>query len=175
MSTQCEVTAKKAAGSPMAFFERYLSLWVFLCIAVGIGLGQLFPGFFQFIGRLEVAQINLPVAVMIWLMIIPMLLKIDLKALKGVTQHWRGRDPVRQLCGQSLFHGVAGLAGHPRPVCRLAASGADRQLHRRTDPTGRRALHRDGVRISPGRVEDWRGNPLGEPLSVSGVSPFVPV
>ena len=90
MSAQCEVTAKQATGSPMGNFERYLSVWVFLCIAVGIGLGQMFPGFFQFVGRLEVAQINLPVAVMIWLMIIPMLLKIDLRALKGVTKYWRG-------------------------------------------------------------------------------------
>ncbi len=90
MSTQCEATAKKASGSPMGVFERYLTVWVFLCIAVGIGLGQLFPGFFHFVGRLEVAQINLPVALMIWLMIIPMLLKIDLRALSGVRQHWRG-------------------------------------------------------------------------------------
>ncbi|HYQ73433.1 MAG TPA: ACR3 family arsenite efflux transporter [Gammaproteobacteria bacterium] len=90
MSKQCEVTAKKAAGSPMGLFERYLSVWVSLCIAVGIGLGQAFPGFFQLVGRLEVARINLPVAVMIWLMITPMLLKIDLNALKGVTQYWRG-------------------------------------------------------------------------------------
>jgi len=63
---------------------------VFLCIFAGIGLGHVFPGLFQAVGRLEVAQINLPVAVLIWLMIIPMLLKIDLKALKGVHQHWRG-------------------------------------------------------------------------------------
>ena len=90
MSTQCEVTAKQASGSPMGFFERYLTVWVFLCIAAGIGLGQLFPGFFQFVGRLEIAQINLPVAVLIWLMIIPMLLKIDLRALTGVRKHWRG-------------------------------------------------------------------------------------
>jgi len=90
MSAQCEITARKATGNPMGFFERYLSVWVFLCIAVGIGLGQAFPGFFHFVGGLEVARINLPVAVMIWLMIIPMLLKIDLRALKGVTQYWRG-------------------------------------------------------------------------------------
>ena len=90
MSVQCEVTAKQTAGSPMGFFERYLSVWVFLCIAAGIGLGQWVPGVFQFVGRLEVARINLPVAVMIWLMIIPMLLRIDLRALKGVTRHWRG-------------------------------------------------------------------------------------
>ena len=90
MSSQCEVTAAKAGSSPMGVFERYLTVWVFLCIAAGIGLGQVFPGFFQFAGRLEIAQINLPVAVMIWLMIIPMLLKIDLRALSGVREHWRG-------------------------------------------------------------------------------------
>ena len=52
MSAQCEITAKQAAGSPMGVFERYLTLWVFLCIAAGIGLGQVFPGFFQFVGPL---------------------------------------------------------------------------------------------------------------------------
>jgi ACR3 family arsenite transporter len=74
----------------MGLFERYLTVWVFLCILCGIVLGQWAPGAFQVLGRLEVAQINLPVAVLIWLMIIPMLLKIDLHALRGVAQHWRG-------------------------------------------------------------------------------------
>ena len=74
----------------MGIFERYLSLWVALCIAVGIALGHFFPGVFQVIGQVEVAQINLPVAILVWLMIIPMLLKIDLKALQDVSQHWRG-------------------------------------------------------------------------------------
>ena len=74
----------------MNLFERYLTLWVGICIVVGIGLGQLFPGIFQFVGRIEVAHINLPVAVLVWLMIIPMLIKIDLRQLKGVREHWRG-------------------------------------------------------------------------------------
>jgi ACR3 family arsenite transporter len=74
----------------MSIFERYLTLWVGLCIVVGIGLGHLFPDVFQAVGGLEAAQINLPVAALVWLMIIPMLLRIDLKALKGVKQHWRG-------------------------------------------------------------------------------------
>lgn len=82
------LTGKKSAE--MSLFERYLTLWVFLCIIVGITLGHMIPGAFQTMGRMEVAHINLPVALLIWLMIIPMLLKIDLKALKGVTQHWRG-------------------------------------------------------------------------------------
>ena len=90
MSVQCQVSAKKSMGASMGFFERYLTLWVALCIVAGITLGHAFPGLFQVIGGLEVAQVNLPVAALIWLMIIPMLLKIDLRALAGVAQHWRG-------------------------------------------------------------------------------------
>ena len=71
-------------------FERYLTVWVALCIVIGVALGQLMPGVFQAVGRIEVAHINLPVAVLVWLMIIPMLIKIDLGQLKGVSQHWRG-------------------------------------------------------------------------------------
>lgn len=82
--------SNKKTNSEMGLFERYLTLWVGLCIIAGIGLGHLFPNAFQLAGQLEIAHINLPVAVLVWLMIIPMLLKIDLKALKGVTQHWRG-------------------------------------------------------------------------------------
>ena len=84
------MSSKKTKSNEMGLFERYLTLWVALCIVAGIGLGQLFPNAFQTLGRIEVAHINLPVAVLVWLMIIPMLIKIDLKALKGVTQHWRG-------------------------------------------------------------------------------------
>ena len=74
----------------MSTFERYLTVWVFLCIVVGIGAGHLFPAFFQVIGSAEVAKVNLPVALLIWLMIIPMLLKIDFAALSRVKEHWRG-------------------------------------------------------------------------------------
>jgi len=90
MSAQCEVTGRRAAGAEMPFFEKYLSVWVALCIVIGIGLGHFFPGVFQRIGGLEVAQVNLPVAVLIWLMIIPMLVKIDFGALGKVKEHWRG-------------------------------------------------------------------------------------
>jgi ACR3 family arsenite transporter len=71
-------------------FERYLTLWVALCIIVGIGLGQAVPGLFQALGTATVAEVNLPVAVLVWLMIIPMLLKIDPAALGQVGSHWRG-------------------------------------------------------------------------------------
>lgn len=74
----------------IGFFERYLTVWVFLCIIVGIALGHWLPNAFQALGRLEFAQVNLPVAILIWLMIIPMLLKIDFSALHQVRDHWRG-------------------------------------------------------------------------------------
>jgi ACR3 family arsenite transporter len=74
----------------MSRFERYLTVWVALCIVAGIALGQVFPAFFQAIGGMEVAHVNLPVAVLIWLMIIPMLVKIDFAALYRVKEHWRG-------------------------------------------------------------------------------------
>ena len=89
MSTEGEVTAKLDAA-PLGFFERYLSLWVLLCIVAGIALGQILPGVFQSIGRMEIAQVNIPVGLLIWVMIIPMLVKIDFGALHQVKAHWRG-------------------------------------------------------------------------------------
>ena len=74
----------------MSTFERYLTLWVAVCIVVGITLGHVMPGAFQAIGAAEVAKVNLPVALLIWLMIIPMLLRIDFAALGEVKRHWRG-------------------------------------------------------------------------------------
>ena len=74
----------------MSLFERYLTLWVALCIAAGVALGHVMPGVFQTIGGLEIAKVNLPVAVLIWLMIVPMLMRIDFAALSGVAAHWRG-------------------------------------------------------------------------------------
>ena len=74
----------------MSIFERFLTLWVFLCIIAGIALGQMMPGVFGAISALEIAKVNLPVALLIWLMIVPMLVKIDFAALGQVTKHWRG-------------------------------------------------------------------------------------
>ncbi|MFC5394230.1 ACR3 family arsenite efflux transporter [Bosea vestrisii] len=74
----------------MSTFERYLTLRVALCIVVGIALGHFLPGAFHAIGAMEIAKVNLPVAVLIWLMVIPMLLKIDFAALGEVGRHWRG-------------------------------------------------------------------------------------
>jgi ACR3 family arsenite transporter len=74
----------------MSTFERYLTVWVALCIVAGIALGHFMPGLFQTIGGAEIAKVNLPVAVLIWLMIVPMLIKVDFGALGRVREHWRG-------------------------------------------------------------------------------------
>jgi ACR3 family arsenite transporter len=74
----------------MSIFERYLTLWVFACIVAGIAVGQVFPGFSQAVGRMEVARVNLPVGLLIWVMIIPMLVKVDFTALHEVRRHMRG-------------------------------------------------------------------------------------
>jgi ACR3 family arsenite transporter len=76
--------------APMSVFERYLTVWVFLCIITGITLGQFFPSVFQAIGGMEVAQVNLPVGLLIWIMIIPMLIKVDFGALHEVRKHVKG-------------------------------------------------------------------------------------
>ncbi len=76
--------------SSMSVFERYLTVWVVLCIVVGIGLGQVFPGTARAIGAWEVARVNIPVGLLIWVMIIPMLLKVDFAALGEVRNHMRG-------------------------------------------------------------------------------------
>src|SRR5512139_3260211 len=90
MSAQCDVTAKRATGAPMSVFERYLTLWVFICIVAGILVGQLLPGVSQAVGSMEVARVNLPVGLLIWVMIIPMLVKVDFTALHEVRRHVRG-------------------------------------------------------------------------------------
>src|SRR5690606_25002889 len=90
MTTAAETAKLRPTASTMSVFERYLTVWVFLCIVVGIALGQFIPGIFQTIGRMEIAQVNLPVGILIWVMIIPMLLKVDFGALGQVRQHWRG-------------------------------------------------------------------------------------
>ena len=126
----CSPPCVRGKAPSMGVFERYLTLWVALCIVVGIALGQAMPGVFHALGTATVAQINLPVAVLVWLMVIPMLLKIDLAALgqvrKPLARHCRdGRD---QLAGQAVLDGAARLAVHrasvPAAICRPIRSTA---------------------------------------------------
>jgi arsenite transporter len=91
MNTPYVAASRKTSSNPaISFFERYLTVWVALCILAGITLGQLLPSFFQAIGRMEYAQVNLPVGLLIWVMIIPMLVKVDFGALHEVRQHIKG-------------------------------------------------------------------------------------
>lgn len=90
MTIQSQALGRPPVAPPMCTFERYLTLWVFLCIVAGVALGQLFPDAFEALGRMQVAQVNIPVGLLIWIMIIPMLVKIDFGALHQVRGHWKG-------------------------------------------------------------------------------------
>src|SRR5688572_6608884 len=90
MSAPAVAAAMGQADPAIGFFERWLTLWVVLCMAAGVALGQLVPEATQLLGRLEIARVNVPVGFLIWVMIIPMLMKIDFGALHEVRQHWRG-------------------------------------------------------------------------------------
>src|SRR3989338_2987056 len=133
----------------MNLFERYLTVWVALCIIICIVLGQFLQSVFHAVAALEVAKVNIPVGVLVWVMIIPMLLKIDFGALHQVKQHWRG-------IGVTLFvnWGVKpfsmaflGRAVPPPRVPQFPPAGSPRQLYRGAVPARRRTLHRDGVRV----------------------------
>jgi ACR3 family arsenite transporter len=90
VTARAEAAGAGTAGPGMSVFERYLTVWVFLCIVTGIALGQASPELFQRVGRMEIAHVNIPVGVLIWIMIIPMLMKIDFGALHQVKGHWKG-------------------------------------------------------------------------------------
>jgi arsenite transporter len=90
MSAQPGIAMRPAARPVMSVFERYLTVWVALCIVAGVLLGQLLPSLFQAIGGMEIARVNVPVGLLIWVMIIPMLVKIDFGALGQVRSHWKG-------------------------------------------------------------------------------------
>src|ERR1700720_1079706 len=89
MTSATEIGRRHAAPA-LGTFERYLTVWVALCIVSGIVLGRLLPGDFQALGRMTVAEVNIPVAALIWLMIVPILLKVDFGALHRVAEQWRG-------------------------------------------------------------------------------------
>ncbi len=114
-----------AAPAPVNVFERYLTVWVFLCIVLSIGLGQVLPDLFQAVGRMELTKVNLPVGVMVWVMIIPMLVKVDFGALHGdgvcLEPADRRRPAVHTVAGggQRQHHGAGVCAAGDR-----AAGGA---------------------------------------------------
>ena len=90
MRSQIDETTKITDKIALGIFERYLTVWVFLCIFLGIASGHFFPQPFQAIGHAEIFRVNIPVAILIWVMIIPMLLKVNFQALHEVRSHWKG-------------------------------------------------------------------------------------
>ena len=158
MSVGTQTAGRVPAAPTMSVFERYLSVWVLLCIVAGIALGQFAPGVFQAIGRTEVAQVNLPVGLLIWVMIIPMLLKVDFGALGQVKQHWRGIGVTLFINWAVKPFSMALLAWiFIRQVLRAVAPRRPaRQLCRGPDLAGRRTLHSHGVRLEPAD----RGDPV---------------
>ncbi len=90
MSAQCEITAKRATGDVMGVFERYLSVWVALALIAGIALGKFFPGVFQWLSALEIANVNFVVAVLIWAMVYPMMINVDFSSLKHAGDKPKG-------------------------------------------------------------------------------------
>src|SRR5918992_2837183 len=116
MSTAYEAVTIPMPQPSLSTFERYLTVWVFLCIIIGVALEHWFPRPFEVLGQLKIAEVNLPVAVLIWLMIIPMLLKIDFAALHQVKEHWRGRcHALRQLGLESQTWRARFLSCAPPP------------------------------------------------------------
>jgi len=93
--TDTTVGADREAPAAIGFFEKYLTLWVVLCIVAGIALGYLAAGFVGIVAKAEVARVNLPVAVLVWLMIVPMLLKVDFASMAQVGTYWRGIGVTR--------------------------------------------------------------------------------
>ena len=133
----------------MGSFERNLTWWVFGCIAAGIALGRAFPAFFQVVGNLKLAEVNLPVAALVWLMIVPMLLKVDFGALHEVKRHSRGIGVTLFINWAVKPFSMALLAWlFVRHALRALAAGRPaRQLRRRPDPARRGAVHGDGLRV----------------------------
>src|SRR5258708_30799923 len=127
MSSEAAAAERGVSLGPV---ERYLSLWVAFCIVVGIALGRLVPAPFQLLGGATIAEVNIPVALLVWLMIVPMLLKIDFAALHEVREHWRGIAVTLfiKLGGQAVFYGAARLDPH-RPALRPLLPESDIQSY----------------------------------------------
>jgi len=147
--------APRRVAPALGTFERYLTLWVALCIIAGIVLRQLVPAPFQVLGRLTVAKVNIPVAILIWLMIVPMLLKVDFGALHRVVEQRRdiavtvGNNWLVKPFSMALF-GWLFVGRLFRPWLPSARIG---QLHRRADHPGRRAVQNPSANSTKPRCE----------------------
>ena len=161
------VTANTPSAGGIGLFEKWLSVWVALCMATGLVLGNIVPGLFELLSNWEYASVNFVVAVLIWAMVYPMMVAVDFSSLTHILDRPKGLViTVRgQLADQALHHGGTRRAVLQLPVRRPDPAGRRAVLHRRPDPPGRGALHRHGVRLvadDPRRRELHPGPGLGE-------------
>ena len=77
-------------ASPIGFFQKYLTVWVILCMAVGICVGKFLPQIPEFLNRFEYARVSIPMAILIWVMIYPMMMKVDFRSIKNVGRNPKG-------------------------------------------------------------------------------------
>ncbi len=151
----------------MGLFERYLTVWVGLGIAAGVALGLVMPGVFQAVAALEVAQVNLVVAVFIWVMIYPMMIQIDWHAVKNVGQKPQGLllTLVINWLIKPFTMAALGILFFQHVFARLGRPANGQRIHRRHDLARRGAVHGHGLRVEPvgeGRCELHPGAGLGE-------------
>jgi arsenite transporter len=141
-------------ASPLGLFERYLSVWVALGITAGVSLGLVFPGLFQFVAGIEYANVNLVVAILIWVMIYPMMVNVDFASLKDVGRKPKGLSItlVVNWLVKPFTMAALGILFFEHIFAGLVSSPVRARVHRRHDPAGRGPLHGHGVRLEPARA-----------------------
>ncbi len=140
-----------AAPKRLAFFERYLTLWVLICMVVGLAFGKLLPGVTSTLSKLEFgqgSQVNVPIGILLWLMIYPMMLKVDFSAIGGIAKRPKGLMVTIFVNWLVKPFSMALLAWvFMQHVFSVDQSGDGEGIHRRPDHPRRRTLHRHGVRL----------------------------
>ena len=132
MTNSPAARANRPAPKRLPFFERYLTIWVLVCMIVGVAFGKLLPGLTASLSKLEFgqgSQVNVPIGVLLWLMIYPMMLKVDFSAIGGIAPEAQGPagDAVCQLAGETVQHGVAGVGLHAACVSPRGFDAGDGQ------------------------------------------------
>ncbi len=141
----------KENKSGISFFEHYLTVWVILCMAAGVLIGKFLPGIPEFLGRFEYERVSIPIAVLIWLMIYPMMMKVDFASIKNVGKNPHGLYitwAVNWLIKPFTMFGMHGCSSSwfLKP-CREG-------LSRRLDTSRSRAVYGHGVRLEP--FDEWK-------------------
>ncbi len=142
---------QSAAPGGIGTFEKYLSAWVAMAIIAGIGLGQVAPSVVQFLAQLEVANVNLPVAILIWAMVYPMMVSVDFSSIKDVAKEPKGLaiTLVVNWLIKPFTMALLGVAFFKYAFAAFITPCRGGQLYRWLDLAGRGSLHRHGVCLVP--------------------------